>query len=316
MGKEADMADAILYFSVTLFFLVFAFKLYQTKTRQRNLPPGPPGRPITGHLHLQKPPMHRTFQKLAQKYGPVFSLRFGSRLVVVVSSASAVEECFTKNDVILANRPKVLMAKHVSYNYSTVTQAPYSDHWRNLRRIGATEIFSNNRLNMLVNVRKDEVMRLITKLSRESLEDFAKVELKSMFQELTFNVMMRMLTGKRYYGDDVSNEEEASRFTKLIKELASYYGTSNPGDFLPLWNLIDGGRFKRKVIELAKRTDAFLQWLVDDHRCKMDSESTKTVVYNLLSMQKSQPEYYTDEVIKGFILVGACNAILVTLFPH
>ncbi|KAK1588664.1 hypothetical protein Q3G72_025662 [Acer saccharum] len=77
--------------------------------RRKNLPPSPrPSLPILGHLHLLKHPMDRTFHDLAKKYSLIFSLQFGSLLMGVVSSASAAKECFTKNDIVFANRPKLL----------------------------------------------------------------------------------------------------------------------------------------------------------------------------------------------------------------
>ncbi|MBA0757400.1 hypothetical protein Gotri_020502 [Gossypium trilobum] len=76
----------------------------------------------------------------------------------------------------------------------------YGDHWRNLRLIFAIEIFSLSRLNSIISVRKDEVQRLLVRLSRDSRRGFAKVELKSMLNDLTFNNIMRMVAGKRYYG--------------------------------------------------------------------------------------------------------------------
>ncbi|KAF2302137.1 hypothetical protein GH714_032901 [Hevea brasiliensis] len=247
--------------------------------------------------------MYRTLQNLAQEYGPIFSLRFGCRLVVVVSSSSAVEECFTKNDVILANRPKFLAGKHIAYNNTTIAQSSYGDHWRNLRRIVAIEIFSTARLNKSLTIRKDEIKRLITKLSQRSLQDFAKVELKSLFKELTFNITVRMIAGKRYYGEDVSDEEEARRFRELMVEVVSYIGASNPGDFLPILNWIDGGRFEKKLKSFGKRTDEFAQRLIDEHRSKKNNlESMNTMIDHLLSSQESEPDYHTDETIKGLVL--------------
>ncbi|KAK3221608.1 hypothetical protein Dsin_008633 [Dipteronia sinensis] len=298
----------IFYSSVSLLFLIFVFKLWfqPTTHRRKNLPPSPrPSLPVIGHLHLLKHPMHRTFHELAKKYGPIFSLRFGSRLVVVVSSASAAEECFTKNDIVFANRPKLFLGKHIGYNNTILTLAPYGDHWRNLRRITAIEVFSSNRLNMFLSIRRDETKRLLEKLSRLSSQGgFSKVELKTMFSELTFNIMMRMVAGKRYYGDDVEDEEEARRFRRIMKEIASYGGASNPGDFLPIMNWIDGGDFKNKVVSLSKRVDEFMQCLIDEHRNKKAGlESNNTMIDHLLSLQESQPEYYTDQIIKGLIMV-------------
>ncbi|GLT54660.1 hypothetical protein SLA2020_278420 [Shorea laevis] len=238
----------LLFSSLSLLVVAIAFKLkIYLQTRTKHLPPSPPSLPILGHLHLVKKPVHRTFQSLSQKYGQIFSLRFGSRLVVIVSSPSAVEECFTKNDIVLANRPPSLVGKHLAYNHTTVTVAPYGDHWRNLRRIGALEIFSTNRLNMFLGIRRDEIKRLLIKLGRNSCKDFAKVELKSIFSELTFNIIMRMVAGKRYYGygEEVNNEEEARQFREIITEIVASGGVSNLGEFVPILRWIDHGGWRR-----------------------------------------------------------------------
>nr|BBI90113.1 cytochrome P450 hydroxylase [Glycine max]BBI90114.1 cytochrome P450 hydroxylase [Glycine max]BBI90115.1 cytochrome P450 hydroxylase [Glycine max]BBI90116.1 cytochrome P450 hydroxylase [Glycine max] len=191
------------------YFLLFAFILFlsinfliQTR-RFKNLPPGPFSFPIIGNLHQLKQPLHRTFHALSQKYGPIFSLWFGSRFVVVVSSPLAVQECFTKNDIVLANRPHFLTGKYIGYNNTTVAVSPYGDHWRNLRRIMALEVLSTHRINSFLENRRDEIMRLVQKLARDSRNGFTKVELKSRFSEMTFNTIMRMVSGKRYYGEDV-----------------------------------------------------------------------------------------------------------------
>jgi isoflavone 2'-hydroxylase len=223
--------------------------------------------------------------------------------VVVVSSPSAVEECFTKNDIVLANRPPSLAAKHIGYNMTTVVAAPYGDHWRNLRRICALEIFSTNRLNMFLGIRRDEINRLLRKLGRNSSLDFTKVELKSMFLELTFNIIMRMVAGKRYYGygEDVKDEEEARQFREIMKEAFENSGVSTPQEFVPMLRWIDNGGLEKRLMRLAKRMDSFLQGLIDE---KKGNEEGNTMIHHLLSLQKSQPEYYTDQIIKGLIWVS------------
>lgn len=198
------MEDKLLYLSLSFLLLQVAyFKLFLHATpRPKHLPPSPPSLPLLGHLHLLKKPLHRTFHRLSQTHGQVYSLRFGSRLVVIVSSLSAVEEYFTKNDMVLANRPRFLLGKYIGYNYTTMSSPSYGDHWRNLRRICTLEIFSTNQLNMFSGIRKDELKHLLRKLSKSNNNSggFAKVELKSMFLELTFNIITRMVAGKSNYG--------------------------------------------------------------------------------------------------------------------
>ncbi|GMN34492.1 hypothetical protein TIFTF001_004708 [Ficus carica] len=296
------MEDPITYTSVlSLIILIITLKLFlQTKNPQKNLPPSPPALPVIGHLHLLKSPVHRTLLRLSQKYGAVFSLWFGSRHVIIISSPSAVEECFTTNDVVLANRPSLIMNKHVSYNNTTMAAAPYGDHWRNLRRIGTQDIFSSAQLNVFLRTRRDEVRRFLRRISRNSLRDFGKVKLKSLFQDLTFNIIMRMVAGKRYYGDDVEDEDEARQFKEIMKEVFEKGGAANPADFLPILNWIPEG-FEKRVTRLAKKTDKFLQWLIDEHR--NGKERKNTMIDHLLSLQESQPEYYTDQIIKGLVLI-------------
>jgi isoflavone 2'-hydroxylase len=195
------------------------------------------------------------------------------------------------------------VTKHLGYNNTTVSASPYGDHWRNLRRICELEIFSTNRLNMFLGIRRDEVKRLLLKLSRNLCKDFAMVELKSVFLDLTFNIIMRMVAGKRYcgYGEDVKDEEEARQFREIMREITTNGGASNPQEFVPMLRWIDHGGLEKKLMRLAKRTDAFLQGLIDE---KKGNEEGNTMIHHLLSLQKSQPKYYTDQIIKGLILVS------------
>ncbi|CAL1372079.1 unnamed protein product [Linum trigynum] len=295
------------YLLLPLFFLYLAhLALKSTNTARRlrrKLPPSPPSAiPILGHVSLLKPPIHRTFHALAQDLGPIFSLRLGSRLAVVVSSASLAEECFTKNDVVFANRPELILSKHIGYNYTTVTQAPYGDHWRNLRRIGAVEIFSAHRLNALLPIRREEVRRLVSKLAAAGSPLRRVVELKSLFRELTFDTMMRMVAGKRFYGD--GDDRGSREFREVLKEVVSLSGATNPADFVPVLRWLDGGKFEKTVAELARRTDSFLQKLIEEHRSKKERlDSANTMLHHLLALQESEPEYYTDQIIKGLVLV-------------
>jgi len=292
------------------FFLLLALVLLlkswvQWKKKPLNLPPSPPSLPLIGHLHLLKVPVHKTLQKLSQKYGPIVSLKFGSRLVLLVSSPSAVEECFSKNDVIFANRPVLLVSKYLAYDSTNMVSAPYGEHWRNLRRITSLEVFSPNCLNKSAWIRRDEIKHLLSQIYTRSNKGCAKVEMKSLLSDLTFNVMLRMLAGKRYYGEGVKDSKGAARFTEIIKEVLQVSDASNPADFVPVLRWIDYGGLVKRLRRLAQKTDSFFQGLVDEHRCdSSDKKRGETMIDRMLSLQKSEPEYYTDEIIKGLLLVS------------
>ncbi|GKC37891.1 cytochrome P450 82C4-like protein, partial [Tanacetum coccineum] len=125
------------------------------------------GWPIIGHLHLLgggDQLLYRTLGAMADKYGPAFNIRLGTRRAFVVSSWEVARECFTINDKALASRPKTAAVKHMGYNYAVFGFAPYTPFWREMRKIATLELLSNRRLEMLKDVRSSEINSGINEL--------------------------------------------------------------------------------------------------------------------------------------------------------
>ncbi|PIA43387.1 hypothetical protein AQUCO_01900041v1, partial [Aquilegia coerulea] len=271
-------------------------------------PPSPPSLPILGHLHLVKKPLHRTLEALSKRYGPILFLRFGSRPVLLISTPSAVEECFTKNDVVFANRPTMLAAKHLNYNFTTLVSASYGPNWRNLRRFTLLEIFSLTRLHKTSSIRREEVQLFLQQLvqNNNSYSKLKKLELKSKFNDLVFNNITKMIGLKRYYGEDVKDEdfEEAKLFKEIMKETVELIGSPYIGDYLPMLRWLDFKGVENKMIKLKKKRDCFLESVIDEHR-RMKANGNgegNTTIDVLLSMQEREPDYYTNEIIHGIIM--------------
>ncbi|KAE9449583.1 hypothetical protein C3L33_18518, partial [Rhododendron williamsianum] len=73
---------------------------------------------------------------MADKYGPIFTLRFGMHRAVVVSNSKIAKECFTTYGKALLSRPKLLASYHLGYNYAMSGFAPDGGtYWRELRKI-------------------------------------------------------------------------------------------------------------------------------------------------------------------------------------
>ncbi|KAI3750873.1 hypothetical protein L2E82_21750 [Cichorium intybus] len=303
------MMDETHFFLVpvlSFIFLILIFKLLIHK-KVRNLPPSPPSLPVIGHLHLIKGPIHRVLEQLSSKYGPIMALRFGSRPVIVVTSPSAVEECFTRNDIVLANRPLLLSGKYLDYDHTTLGAAPYGRLWRDLRRITTLELFSTTRLKAYMGVRHDEAKLLVKSLFQDAGQDFERVEMRSRIQALSFNIVMRVVADKRYYGTEVADFEEAKKFRDIIRDIFEVSGASNPGDFIPFLRWIDFQGFQKRLSKLQRESDSFSQSLIEERRSKRrnsssDEGKSKTFIDAMLSLQESEPEYYTDDIIKGNIL--------------
>ncbi|KAJ0982074.1 hypothetical protein J5N97_010329 [Dioscorea zingiberensis] len=314
-----------LYFSTTtlstavlipaLLLLFFLLK-HHNNTNNKNpnpKPPSPSGLPFIGHLHLLNPPIHRSLAHLSDLHGPILLLRFGSRSVLVVSSSSAAEECFTVNDIAFANRPRFLFGKYLGHCYATIAWAPYGPHWRNLRRISTLEVLSTHRLLSSSLLRSDEARSLVKALLRDYAgPGFQRTHLKLMFFGLAYNVIMRMIANKRYFDED-SDEgswKAAKEFWEIIKDVGSVAGPSNTADFVPLARWLDFGAYEKRLKSLKKRRDEFVQGLIEKYRARKEtgspdgqcSPAERTMVIDLLlSMQEDDPENYSDDFIQGFI---------------
>ncbi|KAI9118286.1 hypothetical protein K1719_010618 [Acacia pycnantha] len=94
---------------------------------------------------------------MADKYGPIFTLRLGVHPTLIVSSWEIAKECFTVNDRAFASRPKFVATEVMGYNFSMLGGSPYGSYWRHVWKIATLEVISNHRLEMLKHVRESEV---------------------------------------------------------------------------------------------------------------------------------------------------------------
>ncbi|CAK9153596.1 unnamed protein product, partial [Ilex paraguariensis] len=126
-------------------------------------------------------------------------------------------DCFTKNDIIFANRPRLLARKHLGYDYTTIVSASSGHLWCNLRRITTIEILSTSRIQMFSSIRGHEVYSLICRLFRGSGDgEYHTVEMKLVFFEMILKFLMKMIAGKQYYGDNAAELEETRKFKEIV----------------------------------------------------------------------------------------------------
>lgn len=320
------MENLYCYLIAFLLSIVLIIKL--GFTRQQNLPPSPFALPIIGHLYLMKKPVpfYQALGSLSSKYGPIMYLRLGARPVLVVSSASAAEDCFTKNDIIFANRPKSMGGDYFTYNYTAYAWADYGHIWRTLRRFTVIEIFSSNNLKKSFPILQDEVHCLLHQLFTHTASGNQKVELKPLFSILSTNFMMRIVAGKRGTEEvaGAANMEVAKKFLLEFKEIFFPSMITNICDLFPILRLIGYSKGIEKIyVRVQKMRDEFMQNLIDDIRIRLKKTSSyfetasvrnKSLIETLLSLQESEPEFYSDDVLKSVIVVSTISLSFIYLF--
>lgn len=244
--------------------------------------PEPPGAwPFIGHLHLlgAKVSIVRILGAMADKHGPIFSLRLGNRPAVVVSSWEMVKECFTTNDRNFASRPVIAVAKYIGYDHAIFSLAPYGPYWREIRKMVTLELLTNQRLEKLKHVRQSELDNLIKNfysliISSSSTKDDKSpklINLNNWIEYLTFNLILRTLAGKRFSSciydceNEDKEEDEDWKMKEAIKKTLYLSGVFVVSDVIPSLKWLDIGGHIKAMKQAHKHLDEVLQPWVEEH---------------------------------------------------
>ena len=112
---------ALLLLFCFIFLVLFFFKKSPSTKR---LPPSPLKLPIIGNVYLAGNLPHRSFHSLSKRYGEVMLLQFGSKPVVVASSANAAREIMKNQVLIFASRPRLSIPHRLLYGGRDAVSLP------------------------------------------------------------------------------------------------------------------------------------------------------------------------------------------------
>jgi len=228
---------------------------------------------------------HRSIHTLSKRYGPLMYLRFGSFPVVVGSSAEMAKFFLKTQDAVFIDRPKTAAGKYNTYNYSDITWSPYGAYWRQARKMCLTELFSAKRLESYEYIRSEEMRALLRDLREASGR---VVVLKEYLSTMSLNVITRMVLGKKYL---THKEEGASGTTTTLEEckwmIDEWFvlnGVLNIGDSIPWLDWLDLQGDIKRMKNLTKMFDRFLEHVLEEHEGRRRLEGESFVAKDLVDV--------------------------------
>ncbi|KAL4581140.1 hypothetical protein LXL04_017349 [Taraxacum kok-saghyz] len=260
---------------ILLSFLLRILKRKRSTRGKIQRPPQAKGAlPIIGHLHLLSGPQlpHHVLGNMAEKHGPIFSIKLGLQDAVVVSNGTIAKSCFTTNDKAFATRPKLEATKLLAYNYAVFGFSPHGEYWRQMRKMFKSEVLSQKRVEMFGHVRGSELKESIKDLYNEMSpnSEMVKVEMDQWFGNLVVNIMVRVIIGKRYS----QNDEEGVRFQTIVKKFFELMGAFVVSDFIPHLKCLDVGGYVKAMKKTALDLDNIFEgWLKEQKKKKSNSNS-------------------------------------------
>ncbi|KAL0421842.1 UNVERIFIED_CONTAM: cytochrome [Sesamum latifolium] len=257
--------------------LFLYFQKHKPKHARNRPPPGPRGLPFIGNFHqfdTQYP--HIYLRSLSKQYGPIMSMKLGSRPVVVISSANVVKEIMKSHDLAFSGRPVHVAMHRLSYDGLGIAFTPSNEQWKEMRRVSNLHFFSPKQVQLFGPIRKDEVSRMINKISRDASLSRA-TNLSQMIDIMVINMVCRMALGK-----STVDEEFASRFHQLFHDVQKVMVAFSVEDYFPLLGWIDKISGTRKRLEQTfRKLDSFYDELIEEH---LDENRPKAMEGDILDI--------------------------------
>ncbi|KAF6317067.1 cytochrome P450 family 2 subfamily E member 1 [Rhinolophus ferrumequinum] len=129
--------------SVTVALLVWmasllVFSIWKQVYSSRKLPPGPFPLPIIGNMfQIEISNMPKSFSKMAEQYGPVFTLHLGSFRIVVLHGYQAVREALLQHKDHFSGRAEFFMMHQHKDKGIIFNDGPT---WKDIRRFSLTTL--------------------------------------------------------------------------------------------------------------------------------------------------------------------------------
>ena len=277
------------------------------------LPPGPTSLPVIGHLHLLRPPVHRTFQELASRAGPLMHIRLGSTHCVVASTADVAGELIRGHEGSISERPLTAVARQFAYGSAGFAFAPYNAHWRFMKRLCMSELLGPRTVEQLRPIRRAGAVSLL-RAARAAAARGEAVDLTRELIRLANTSVIRMVAST--VPGSVTDEAQ-----ELVKAVAELVGAFNVDDYIALCRGWDLQGIRRRAAAVHRRFDALLEEILrhkeeareerrlltaDDHRKAKDATTHKDLLDILMDKaeDKTAEVKLTRDNIKAFIIVS------------
>lgn len=242
--------------------------------------PGPAGLPLVGSLPFLDPDLHTYFARLAAAYGPIFSIRLGAKLGIVISSPALAREVLKDQDAVFANRDVPAVARVIAYGGADIAWNPNGPTWRMLRRVCVSEMLGPASLDAVYGLRRQEVRSTVHHLYSHA---GAPVDVGAQLFLTVMNVITSMLWGGTMEGEERS--AVGKEFRELVAEITELLGRPNLSDFFPVLARFDLQGMGRQMRTLLERFDRIFEPIIDRRR-KVGGGGAKDFLEYMLGLEK------------------------------
>ncbi|KAL0409752.1 UNVERIFIED_CONTAM: Geraniol 8-hydroxylase, partial [Sesamum radiatum] len=213
-----------------------------------------------------------SLQKYTKMDAPRISIQAGQNLwpphdseirngqIVVVSSAEMAREIFQKNDQAFSGRPapEAVVAEK-DHDMSMVWSSGQSPHWKKLRKICNSQLFTAQRLDASQELRHMMMQKMI-----EQVDEACQARQPLNIGRLGFGTTLNVLSNTMFSSDMFDMKSDATTELKeLISDLIELVGKPNVADYLPFLKPFDPQGIRRGLTLLYERLRKLLDGIIE-----------------------------------------------------
>ncbi|KAL3870439.1 hypothetical protein ACJMK2_038507 [Sinanodonta woodiana] len=284
--------------------IVFLQLLYSKVTSLwvKNPLPGPKGWPIIGCLFEIEPNrLHFSFDRWANKFGPLMLCRTPTANMVVISCPRMAKKAFTDKSYsnVLNDRPDIFFAKYIMDNAKGVIFSKYGESWSHLRKIMYKGLaMYGDGVHRFETLAAKELERLRQSIIDQVDRDFDPTETLS---RSVANVIVILLTGSMV---DESDSELIWKYNNSVNDtvIVTTEVMLTMFPFLRFMPVETGRRYRRTIDAKKKLLGKFFILQKETYTPGLE-RGLVDVLFKLQEQENRNggKKWLTDSQIKAFI---------------